>query len=155
MKLNNNLYKNLTTKQRITLILEAIAREDKEEKRRLILSTPKKSYTMPDAIVTDTIGLFFNICMAVNCEIKETLLLIAMSKEGKLIKIEKNLLQKVSNLQEGLNRFVLNFGVTQEAVNSLIIAPSAYINLIADKIPEPQEAQTQKYCEQWQKIIKL
>jgi len=43
------LYDRLTAQERVRLVLEAMAREDHEEMKRLAEACPRKTYTMADA----------------------------------------------------------------------------------------------------------
>lgn len=52
-KLSTRLYERLTPEERFRLALEAMARDDEQEMRRLAESCPKKTYTMRDADFID------------------------------------------------------------------------------------------------------
>jgi hypothetical protein len=52
-KLSTRLYERLTPEERFKLALEAMARDDEQEMRRLAESYPKKTYTMRDADFID------------------------------------------------------------------------------------------------------
>lgn len=54
-KLSTRLYERLTSEERFRLALEAMARDDQEEMRRLAESCPKKTYGIRDPAFTDLI----------------------------------------------------------------------------------------------------
>lgn len=48
MNIKPQIYESLTPRQRVIASIEALARGDEEEKRRLVKSCPKKSYLQTD-----------------------------------------------------------------------------------------------------------
>lgn len=54
-RLNTRLYERLTPEERFRLALEAMARDDEQEMRRLAESCPKKTYAIRDPAFTDLV----------------------------------------------------------------------------------------------------
>ncbi len=63
---NGKLYETFSGPERLTLVLEALARRDEGEADRLSGSCPRKTYTMRDAAYGDRLDTAFDI-MAIAC----------------------------------------------------------------------------------------
>lgn len=63
------VYESLTPKQRIIAAINAEARNDQEERQRLVRTCPKKSYLMNDAAFSDTLQELFVTSMAVELDL--------------------------------------------------------------------------------------
>lgn len=149
MKIQNTFYENLSIKQRVTLSLEAVARDDEDEGKRLVRTCPKKTYTMNDDAFTKPIEVFFSLGMAIACDIREALLKYALTREIDLPEQGKVFLQKTVNLTEAWKRFALSFGVQEGSIEGLSVPESAYMSLIEEMLPEPEEDVVYEYFEEW------
>ena len=63
---NGQLYEQFAPQERLTLILEALARGDQAEADRLSGSCPRKTYTMRDAAYGERLDTAFDI-MSIAC----------------------------------------------------------------------------------------
>lgn len=62
------VYDKLTPRQRIIATIEAEARDDAEEVRRLVKSCPKKTYTMNDANYAEEMQMLLADSMSLECD---------------------------------------------------------------------------------------
>src|SRR4051794_25796799 len=65
-----DLYRAFTPRERITLMLEAMAREDHVERERLMRSCPKYTYTSSDHEYTDGLEEAFGIASLTACSLR-------------------------------------------------------------------------------------
>lgn len=79
------IYESLTPRQRVIASIEALARGDEEEKRRLVKSCPKKSYLRTDAAYADTMDLLICLSVAIEADLRGCALnyFFASWQEGK------------------------------------------------------------------------
>ncbi len=70
MNIKPAIYENLTAHERVIASIEALARGDEEEKKRLVKTCPKKTYTMSDGAYSDKMKALFDIAMAVECDMR-------------------------------------------------------------------------------------
>lgn len=71
MNIKPRLYESLTPAQRVIASIEALARDDEEEKLRLVKSCPKKTYTMTDAAYSDKMEALLDMAMAVELDMRD------------------------------------------------------------------------------------
>lgn len=70
MNIKPVIYENLTTKERIIATLEANARNDEEEKARLVKTCPKKSYRITDPAYTNMMESFYHLALVVESDMR-------------------------------------------------------------------------------------
>lgn len=70
MNIKPVIYENLTTQERIIATLEANARNDEEEKAKLVRTCPKKSYRLTDPAYTNMMDALHDIALVVECDMR-------------------------------------------------------------------------------------
>lgn len=70
MNIKPMVYETLTPKERMIASIEAMARGDEAERKRLVQTCAKKSYTMTDAAYTDKIEAQTGLAVAVECDLR-------------------------------------------------------------------------------------
>ncbi|MEP1696770.1 MAG: hypothetical protein ABJJ69_09565, partial [Paracoccaceae bacterium] len=73
-KISPLVYENLTPQQRVVAYVEALARGDEKERRRLIRTCLKEAYIQPDLRFSDSIENLLGLAMAVQCDLQECIL---------------------------------------------------------------------------------
>jgi hypothetical protein len=68
------VYQNLDPKQRVVACVEALARGDEAEDRRLSESCPKLTYVQTDRRFEDTMHDLLGLAMAIEADLKECVL---------------------------------------------------------------------------------
>ncbi|MGR3343997.1 MAG: hypothetical protein ACU0DI_12370 [Paracoccaceae bacterium] len=69
--ISSQVYKNLKPRQRIIASIEEAARGDETERRRLITSCPKKTYTQNDIEFSEAMETLMGLAMAVEADLRE------------------------------------------------------------------------------------
>src|SRR5688572_32439728 len=64
------LYDQFQPPERLTLLIEAMARDDAAEARRLQDSCPRRSYTGPDVLFTERYTLAFDVMAVVTIDLR-------------------------------------------------------------------------------------
>lgn len=70
MNIKPAIYENLTIQERVIASVEALARDDEEEKQRLVKSCPKKTYTMSDYAYSGKMEALQDMAMVVECDMR-------------------------------------------------------------------------------------
>jgi len=130
------VYENLTTKQRIAACIEALARGDEDENRRLIRSCPKLTYVKIDARFSETMDRLLGLAMAVEADLKECVLrfLIVFRTDPES---SSSHLQDFANIREAWKMTTADMGINEEAMASAGPSPSPVFELVEDLLPEP------------------
>lgn len=152
MKIRDKFYETLTIKQRIALALEATARGDDTEKEKLVKTCPKKTYTQNDDDFVQPIEKFFDMALAVECDIRENLLMYSLTRE---LEMEEGqvFLQRVSNLKEAWKQFASSYGIKEESIGQLKLPESDYMHIVRFALPEAETEVVNKYCNVWQSSL--
>ena len=70
MNIKPIVYETLTPQERVIASIEAMARGDAAERKRLMQSCPQKKYLMADAAYTDKMDVLTNLAIAVECDLR-------------------------------------------------------------------------------------
>ena len=140
-KIAATVYDDLTPRQRIVASIEAEARHDEGEKRRLITSCPKVTYSSTDARFSETMEKLFSLAMAVEADLRGFALAFLIG-----VRVDpKNaiqLLQPYADLRAAWNSVISEMGIDPKSMKLAGPPQSPVFDLIADIIPKPNKKQS-------------
>lgn len=131
------VYEQLTPKQRVVAYVEALARADDAEQRRLVNSCPRRAYGQMDRRFTDAMETLMDMAMAVEADLKECALRFFV-----LFRVDPKesvgFLQDFANIRAAWKMTLTAMGIDEEAM--LLAGPpsSPVFELIEALVPEPQ-----------------
>lgn len=151
-KIALTVYQDLSPRQRIVACIEAEARGDEDEKRRLISSCPKVTYSSTDARFSDAMEKLFALAMAVEADLKECVIgfLIAARIDPKN---SRRFLQDFADIKDSWKSTLFGMGISEESMVLAGPPSSTYFELFEDIIPKPNRANSAKLANEMLKII--
>lgn len=112
MKIKDAIYKELTPRQRIISMIDAIGRADTEEVKRLKETCERKSYRMSDFKYYGVLTRLFEMSMAVESDLRGMVI--------NYINADSNKKQVMSDIDSEWNDFLKNMGVKEQPMASVI-----------------------------------
>ncbi len=148
-----SVYENLTPRQRIVACVEAEARCDKEEKRRLIKSCPKKTYVQTDLEFSESMEKLMVLAMAVEADLRGSALgyFVALRIEPK---IAPNFLQEISDIRAAWETTVSEMGINPDSMHKAGPPPSPILEMIDGLVPAPDRKKSKELAAGMRAIIK-
>lgn len=130
------VYRCLTPKQRVIASIEAIARGDENEERRLVRSCPRYSYTQIDLRYLGMMEALLDLALAVEADLKECVLRFLIV--AKIDPEEANdFLQDFADTREAWRSTVSAMGLDEEAMALAGPPTSPVFALIEKSVPTP------------------
>ena len=132
--------------------VEAEARCDKEEKRRLIKSCPKKTYVQTDLEFSESMEKLMVLAMAVEADLRGSALgyFVALRIEPK---IAPKFLQEISDIRAAWETTVSEMGIDPEIMKLAGPPTSPILELIDGLVPAPDRKKAEKMAADMRKII--
>ena len=151
-KIASSVYENLTPRQRIVACVEAEARCDKEEKRRLIKSCPKKTYVQTDLEFSESMEKLMVLAMAIECDLRGSALgyFAALRIEPK---IAPKFLQEISDIRAAWKTTVSKIGVNPKSMKLAGPPASPILEMIDDLVPAPDRKKADELAADMRAII--
>ena len=151
-KIASQVYKNLNPRQRIIASIEAAARGDETERRRLITSCPKKTYLQNDIEYSDTMEKLMGLAMAVEADQRECALgfFVALRLDPKNA---LTFLQRFADIQAAWRSTVAGMGIDPETMKKAGPPPSPIFELIEDLIPSPDCGKVKNLAVEMRELI--
>lgn len=131
MNIKPVIYENLTTQERIIATLEANARNDEEEKAKLVRTCPKKSYLLTDPAYTNMMEALHDIALVVESDMRGCALNFFMlmwnfdnakypedNSEERLLDLAINQLREMISIQRVWHEFLHEEGIPLETAQS-------------------------------------
>ena len=152
-KIASSVYENLTPRQRIVACVEAEARCDKEEKRRLIKSCPKKTYVQTDLEFSESMEKLMVLGMAVECDLRECGLgfFVGLRVDPKNA---FKFLQNYSDIKAAWKIAVSEMGIDPEIMKKAGPPPSPILEMIDGLVPVPDRKKADELAADMRAIIK-
>ena len=130
MKIRGAVYEELTPRQRIVAVMDAIARDDTAEIYRLKSTCPFKSYRQRDAAFSDTIDALFGVGLAVETDLRgEALSWLACGRD-------KEQLRKMAAFEAAWLALLADMGITSQASAGPPRHP--VVSALLEIAPEPE-----------------
>ncbi len=109
------IYENLTNRQRMIASVEALARDDYDERVKLVKSCPKKTYKQADAAYVDMMETLLDLSLAIECDLRGQMInfLIAKVTEHEAMMV---FLQSISDMKEGWKLAIEELGVNPDSL---------------------------------------
>ena len=151
-KIASHVYKDLTARQRIIASIEAAARGDETEKRRLIKSCPKKTYVQTDLEFSESMENLMVLAMAIECDLRECGLgfFAALRIEPK---IAPKFLQEISDIRAAWKSTVSEMGIDLKAMKKAGPPASPILEMIDGLVPAPDRKKAEKMAADMRKIV--
>ena len=157
------VYESLTPAQRVIASIEALARGDEEEKRRLVTSCPKKTYTMTDAAYSDKMEALLDMAMAVELDMRGCALTFFMllylednldhDKHEKLSALMEKVppqIQEIVSIKQAWHNFLEDEGIDPATMDSayqpLRHFALEWITALADNMDLKPDPETVRKC---------
>ena len=153
-KIAASVYENLTPRQRIVACVEAEARCDKEEKRRLIKSCPKKTYVQTDLEFSESMEKLMVLAMAIEADLRG----YALSFFVGLRVDPKNackFLQDYSDTRAAWKITVSDMGIDPEIMKRAGPPPSPILEMIDGLVPAPDRKKAEKLAADMKELFGL
>ena len=152
-KIASHIYKNLKPKQRIIASIEAAARGDETERRRLITSCPKKNYLQNDIEYSETMETLMGLAMAVEADLRGSALgyFVALRIESKNA---ANFLQDISDIRAAWETTISAMGIDPKSMKKAGPPASPILEMIDGLVPAPDRKKAEKMAADMRKIIK-
>ncbi|MGR3290540.1 MAG: hypothetical protein ACU0C9_05020, partial [Paracoccaceae bacterium] len=132
--------------------IEAEARSDEDEKRRLIQTCPKVTYVSTDACFSGPMEKVFGLAMAVECDLRGFALAFFVA-----IRLDpKNaiqILQPYADLRAAWEATLSEMGINPEAMKIAGPPTSSYFELIDDLIPDPDRKKSEELATEMKELF--
>ncbi len=135
-KIASSIYESLTLRQRVIATIEAEARDDGDERQRLISSCPKLTYHQTDARFSETMGKLMGLAMAVEADSKECVLRFFVAERVDS-EISVGFLQDFANVREAWKMTLIAMGIDEESMACAGPPSNPVFELVEDLLPEP------------------
>lgn len=137
MNIKDSVYESLTSRQRVIATIEAEARGDDDEVRRLRDTCPKKNYLQTDAAYTDMMMRLIILTLSVEADIRGNtigvLISVIMDHDDAL----HVFLKRIANIQEAWHQMLEELGIDSNSMKKFGPPGSILTELIYTLIPEP------------------
>lgn len=148
MNINSVVYENLTPRQRIIATIEAEARGDEDETRRLVKSCPKKTYMQTASEYSDMMDALISMAMAFECDLRGEIIsfLIANRAGNESMGIH---LQNIADLQAAWDEVLKARGINPESMKKIACPPHYALEGIMNSklIPDSNPSGVKDYRE--------
>lgn len=146
------VYESLSPKARVIAAIEAEARCDEAEKRRLIKTCPKKTYLQTDLEFSEPMEKLIGLAMAVESDLRDCVIgfLIAVRSDPKN---SRKFLQNFANIRESWKSTVIDMGIDEKSMALAGPPTSPFFEFIEDIVPKPNRAKSKKLADEMLKII--
>ncbi len=147
------VYESLTPRQRVIATIEAEARGDEVEAKRLVATCPRKTYTQADAAYTDMMIHLVAMSVAIESDIRGyligTLLAVIMEHDDTL----QVFLQKIANVRAAWRETLEVQGIDPDVMRKFT-APLEHegIKFFEDMLPEAEPEDVAKEKEGMQML---
>lgn len=144
MKIKPAIYENLTHKQRIIASVEAEARQDIQEVKRLVKSCPKKSYSITDPQYSEVMDALMTVALYVECDLRGHALLyvLALKRDSAL---SEQYLQNIANTQTAWHEKLKDMGINPKSMKQATAQNHPTLEVITDFCPPPELEQVKYY----------
>jgi hypothetical protein len=137
------IYENLSTRQRVIASVEALARDDEEERLRLVSTCPKKTYHQTDWEYSQKMIMLIGMSISIECELREYGLnlfaaLLSDRTSG------DQWLQKIADTREAWKVMLRQMGIDPEAMKKAGLPSSPVLESIYGLLPEPVPENVEK-----------
>ncbi len=147
MKIKESLYTNLTPATRIKAALNAAARQDDAEIKRLVATCPKRSYTTTDAAFSDTMNALMQLSLAVEADKRgQALWFLLALREGDA-QAAQDALAKLNSLHAAWGQFLTTCSLDPSDMQGAGAPAHSYVELFI-KPNFADEALTARYCKE-------
>lgn len=133
------IYENLTPRQRVIATIEAEARGDSGEVKRLVATCPRKTYTQPDAAYTDMMQHLIAMSIAIEADIRGCVigaLVAVITEHDNAFEV---FLQKIANVRAAWHETLEAQGIAPDIMRKFA-APLEHVEIkfMEDMIPEAE-----------------
>jgi hypothetical protein len=155
MNIKPRVYESLTPRQRVIATIEAEARDDDDEVRRLRNTCPKFTYRQTDAEYSQTMIRIVAFSLAVESDIRGNiigaLLAVMMDHDDALEKF----LQNIANIRAAWDSVLEEMGIDPETMKKFAPPPHFANDFIYDLLPEPDERAVVEIAEGMREFLSL
>lgn len=144
MKIKQSTYENLTHRQRIIASIEAEARQDIQEVKRLIKSCPKKSYSITDPKYSEVMDALMTVALYVECDLRGYALQYVLALNHKS-ELSDQALQNIANTQTAWHEKLKDMGITPKSMKQATAQNHPTLEVITDFCPPPELEQVKYY----------
>ena len=151
-KIASQVYINLKPRERIIASIEAAARGDETERRRLIKSCPKKTYVQTDLEFSESMENLMVLAMAIECDLRGSALgyFVALRIEPK---IAANFLQEISDIRAAWKITISAMGIDPKSMQKAGPPAGPILEMIDGLVPAPDRKKAEKLAANMSKII--
>jgi len=151
-KIGLRVYESLTPRQRVIACVEAEARGDEDEKKRLITSCPKKTYSQNDIDFSEPMKILMGLAMAVEADLRESALgffvALRMDPENAL-----TFLQDISDIRAAWETTISAMGLDPKSMKKAGPPTSPILELIDGLVPKPVRKKSEVLAADMRKIV--
>lgn len=151
-QISSSTYRNLPPNARIVAYLEAVARGDELEARRLVSSCPKVACRQTDPRFANKMAGMMKLAMAVQADLKESALCFFVS-----LRIDPHNstahLQDFADIRQAWAKTLKALGVSNESMARAGPPTSPVFSLLEDLLPEPEFEKSQALSEEMLKLL--
>jgi len=144
------IYETLTPRQRVIATIEAEAREDEDEVRRLVATCPKNTYSQNDAAYTDMMMKLAGMSVAIECDTRGhvigALLAIIMEHDDAL----QVFLQNIANIRAAWHGTLAGLGIEPDIMEKAAPLQHTGMEFVIDLVPEPDAETVEKFRDDMQ-----
>ncbi len=141
------IYEKLTTRQRIIASVEALARDDEEERLRLVSTCPKKNYHQTDWEYSEKMIRLVCMSMAHECDQRGNALNFLIVLFIKNI-VADQWLQNIADNQAAWEAMLKGEGIAPETMKKVGPPTSLVLEIIGGLLPEADQENVEKIVEE-------
>jgi len=143
-----NVYMKMKPDQRVIACVEALARKDEKEFRRLVDSCPMVTCHQTDPRFSKKIDTLMDLALAVQCELKESALryFVALRVDARFAEQH---LQAFANTRFAWQRILEAMGLTEQLMRLAGPPRSPILELIERRAPEPDRKHSTEIATEW------
>ncbi|MDF1613842.1 hypothetical protein [Desulfurivibrio dismutans] len=149
MKIKDQTYENLTPDQRVVALMEASIRDDEAEMRRLVATTPRRTYVQGDAAVVDKLEWLTALCIAIELDMANMALTAFLVQKHDGIKASFNEAAIMAAMNEASARWFESRNVPRETWLKFRPKRHFMVDNLIDLAPEPADFDVQNILDQW------
>jgi hypothetical protein len=153
-KIASSVYENLRPRQRIVASIEAEARGDETEIRRLSTSCPKTTYRQNEVEYSETMEALMGAALVVECDLRGCALYYLAARRSDPESAHK-FMQEISDLRAAWITTVSDMGIDPDAMQKAGPPPSPFFEPIEDLDPDPDHNNVEKIAAELKEIIGL
>ncbi len=137
------IYEKLTTRQRVIASVEALARDDEEERLRLVSTCPKKTYHQTDWEYSEKMIMLIGMSISIECDLRGHALSVFAALLSDRVPADQ-WLQSIADTREAWNVTLRKIGIDPETMKKAGLPSSPIMESIYGLLPEPVPENVEK-----------